>query len=632
MTVDHEGECEAGVACGGEAGDTCEEGQFCKRPTGECSEDAEGTCTSTTVVCQPIIDPVCGCDGMTYDNACTADGAGVTVDHEGACDAGVACDGATGVTCPDGQFCKRPDGACSVDVEGVCTDKPLTCEPVDSPVCTCTGIGFPNACYANAVGYNIRNSGTCEKLIACDGATGVTCPETQFCKHPDGACGADVTGVCTDKPLTCEPIDDPVCACGGIGFPNACYANAVGRNIENTGTCEGSVACDGTTGVTCTETQFCKHPDGACGAEVEGVCTERPPTCAPIDSPVCACGEIGFPNACYANAVGRNIENTGTCGEPEPVACDGATGVTCPETQFCKRPDGACSVDVEGVCTDKPLTCEPVDSPVCTCTGIGFPNACYANAVGYNIRNSGTCEKLIACDGATGVTCPETQFCKHPDGACGADVTGVCTDKPLTCEPIDDPVCACGGIGFPNACYANAVGRNIENTGTCEGSVACDGTTGVTCTETQFCKHPDGACGAEVEGVCTERPPTCAPIDSPVCACGEIGFPNACYANAVGRNIENNGTCGEPSTCGGTAGNTCEEGEFCKRPEGECSDDDEGVCTANPPSCPTNFDPVCGCNGTTYSNACLADAAGVTVSAEGECAPPAARRSRRSFR
>jgi len=104
-----------------------------------------------------------------------------------------------------------------------------------------------------------------------------------------------------------------VCACGGIGFPNACYANAVGFNIENTGACVDSAACDGATGVTCTETQFCKHPDGACAANVEGVCTERPLTCAPIDSPVCACGEIGFPNACYANAVGLNIENAGTC-------------------------------------------------------------------------------------------------------------------------------------------------------------------------------------------------------------------------------------------------------------------------------------------------------------------------------
>lgn len=62
-------------------------GLFLLLPTA-CSKDScynRHLAESHSRICPTVIDPVCACDGETYNNSCEANAAGLLVDYEGAC-------------------------------------------------------------------------------------------------------------------------------------------------------------------------------------------------------------------------------------------------------------------------------------------------------------------------------------------------------------------------------------------------------------------------------------------------------------------------------------------------------------------------------------------------------------------
>jgi len=81
---------------------------------------------------------------------------------------------------------------------------------------------------------------------------------------------------------------------------------------------------------------------------------------------------------------------------------------------------------------------------------------------------------------------------------------------------------------------------------------------------------------------------------------------------------------------GGTSGRICGAGlksclanEFCEMPTGLCnSSSATGTCVATPGACGDVYQPVCGCDGTTYTNDCERQVAHVSRKSYGACAAP----------
>lgn len=130
---------------------------FCQRDTGYCA--LIGQCVLKPQGCPEIFQPVCGCNGQDYSNACEAHAAGVSVASAGTCDAPLGCE--DNGECPKGQFCSKPAGSCNA--MGKCSKYPDFCGRALDPVCGCDGKDWPSPCVAALSGVNVSKPGKCNE-------------------------------------------------------------------------------------------------------------------------------------------------------------------------------------------------------------------------------------------------------------------------------------------------------------------------------------------------------------------------------------------------------------------------------------------------------------------------------------
>jgi len=191
-----------------------------------------------------------------------------------------------------------------------------------------------------------------------------------------------------------------------------------------------------------------------------------------------------------------------------------------------------------------------------------------------------------------------TWQCNAGDGSSSCAVPGrVCES---CCDPLEMP-----GRGGAPAC--------IEGASCCaDGTWRCnDAGGGSTC----------GAGGVVCKGGCCDSALEPGTHGLPACIEGATCCADGAWACNDGSGRPTCDAVGKrcPELCGGIAGLPCDAGEFCSLPVGSCCCDVQGVCRVPPEACPEIFDPVCGCDGQTYSNDCEAAAQGVSIEHRGAC-------------
>ncbi len=317
--------------------------------------------------------------------------------------------------------------------------------------------------------------------------------------------------------------------------------------------------------------------------------------------------------------------------------------------QFCEFPVGECKGP--GKCVEKLVNggCAAVWTPVCGCDGKTYSNDCSRNMAGVSKKHNGECKEeskctLSLCDckcyikGTSpeettgricGINCWDIYYnikgCIFENGECKVIYkekltcdekckslnykSGICRTWPVV-PPRENWGCKENekDIGETSDCYIPYGRLGVDKTCCCQEKILED------CTPKGERDHyPFNCCSGLVPRSCNLEGGHQEPISVRCCiACGD----GICEKEFESRyNCPED--CKEEITC--ISDVDCSESQFCQFPDCSAKRGAIGICVEEPEFCPEIYSPVCGCDGKTYSNDCMRQAARVSKKHNGQC-------------